>query len=162
MERRLLQALGGDVAFIADYFGAKIYRTTDSGATWQEIYPGVQYSLSSAEVSFLTPEIGWATINWGVEYRYGTLMICTKDWGITWDTLLNLENSQLYDLQMLPSYEGWVRSIDPPVLRTVDGVTWAEDPLPDIGSRTIRDLFALPGPKVWLLADGLVLSRVEH
>ncbi len=162
MERRLLQALGGDVAFVADYFGAHIYRTTDSGATWQEIYPGIQYPLSSAEVSFLTPEIGWATINWELEYRFGALLIASEDGGITWDTVLNLENNQLTDLHMLPSREGWVRSIDPPVLHTTDGLTWFEDPLPELDGRTVHALFARPGPDVWLLADGLVLSRSKQ
>jgi len=155
-----LQALDSNVVFAGDMVYTKLFRTVDGGATWQEIYPGTPYGRSGAQVSFISETEGWAVIGWRTEYTSGGCLIHTRDGGVTWDTLLNSSNNAYSDIHMLPSREGWV--IAPggkTILRTVDGATWREDPLPDIGDRLLDNLVVLPGPDVWVLAEGLVLKR---
>jgi len=155
----LLQALNGNVAFAEDTWNARILRTGDGGKTWQEIYPGIAYSRSGAKVSFIDELTGWAAINWRTEYICGGFIMATENGGATWDTVLVVDNEQFYSIHMLPTSEGWVEYGSQGILHTVDGRNWREDPLPDIGDRSVIDLFVLPGPHVWIVAGGLILSR---
>ncbi|MFC1475927.1 hypothetical protein ACFLQW_02895 [Candidatus Zixiibacteriota bacterium] len=156
-----LQALDSNTAFAYDYLYTKIYRTVDGGATWQEIYPGTHYSRAGAQVSFIDQTEGWAVVGWQTEYSTGGCLIHTRDGGATWDTLLSSDNGSFSDIHMLPSREGWVISpgARKTILHTLDGETWREDPLPDIGNRRLVNLVVLPGPHAWVMADGLVLKR---
>jgi len=157
--RRLLQALNKDVAFAEVGWDSRVSRTVDGGETWNEIYPGIENQLSGVEVSFVNKSEGWAAVNWQTEYTYGGFIIATQNAGVTWDTLLVVDNRSLNKIRMLPSREGWVKYGSQGILHTVDGRTWRDDPLPDIGDRPIVGLIVLPGPHAWAVAGHLILKR---
>ena len=160
----LLQTLDGNTAFAEVYDTTAvsgIARTVDDGATWQLIYPGSGRSLSRVLTSFISQQDGWATVSWtNGEEDYGSYLIRTQDGGATWDTLLNFQGRDMRDIHMLPSREGWIITYPPQsFLYTTDGLTWREDPLPDIGDRLIGDLFVMPGPHAWAVVGKLILGR---
>ncbi|MFC1475925.1 WD40/YVTN/BNR-like repeat-containing protein, partial [Candidatus Zixiibacteriota bacterium] len=158
--QQLLHALDRDVAFAQISWNGDISRTMDGGKIWEEIYSGIESQLSTVNLTSISESEIWATISWGGEYTFGSLLIHTQDGGVSWDTLLNFEGRDMRDICMLPDRNGWIYTYPPEgLLHTTDGIHWRDDPLPDIEERVLHNLFVLPDSHVWVMAGGLVLKR---
>ncbi len=137
------------------------YRTTNGGATWQQmILPNQGFSPTISKIDFINQNVGWA-VGW---YGYAAR---TVDGGLTW-TLQNIATQEeiILGLHVLSESEAFAVGIhtapssDPASLyHTTDaGATWAKEFLP--AEYSLSSVFARPSGNVWTSGyDGTVLHK---
>lgn len=78
----------------------EIYKTVDTGNTWDRVYDGPQ-SLNS--ITFYDAAFGWAVGS-------GGMIIVTKDGGDSWEVQFNDFDLDFSDVYFATNLEGWVTS----------------------------------------------------
>ncbi|MBI5216249.1 MAG: T9SS type A sorting domain-containing protein [Ignavibacteriae bacterium] len=139
-----------------------IIKTKDFGETWD-----IQHNIAGTkqflfDIFFSTEDTGWAVGENGIVLK-------TVDAGITWIKLRSVMNEQLYKIQFIDSYTGWmVGMANPPgdalVYKTTDGgLSWSAIPIGLDGIATTCMYFvnAMTG---WIVVDagpaGPIISHI--
>jgi hypothetical protein len=134
------------------------YRTTNGGATWQQmILPNQGFSPSISKIDFIDASVGWA-VGW---FGYAAHTI---NGGVTW-ALQNIAtiNDVILGLYVLSESEvyavGAPSGGSPSLYHTTDaGATWTKSPLPN--QYSLSAIFATASGNIWTSGyDGAVLHQ---
>ncbi len=94
-----------------------IVRTTNGGATWENVSAGTTTDLYG--VHFLNSQLGWVV-------GYNGTMLKTTDGGNSWSTLSCGTTSTLKNVQFVDANVGWVIDNDSKIRKTTDGgISWS-------------------------------------
>jgi photosystem II stability/assembly factor-like uncharacterized protein len=94
----------------------RIFRTSEGGATWDEVSSGTGQDLLS--VCFVSASRGWACGTNG-------LILRTTDFGANWDSLWSGTTIDLNDVFFIDVNNGWVVGESGKILRSTDGgLSW--------------------------------------
>lgn len=95
---------------------AKIFKTTDGGASWDSVYSGEPYTIWS--IRFVSPLTGWLA-------GHGGLIMKTEDGGYNWKIQRSNTNSILRKIYFINSSTGWAIGHDGVIVKTTDaGSNW--------------------------------------
>jgi photosystem II stability/assembly factor-like uncharacterized protein len=97
----------------------KLFKTTDAGASWQEI-PDFNYQIN--DMYFENSTHGWAV---GNDTSYQGIILETSDGGQNWMVQVNGLSAPLNALHFQGDY-GWAVGENGLVLRTDDGASWVD------------------------------------
>ena len=143
-----------------------IYRTTDSGNTWNLSYqyyspgqPGNSHLMRG--VYFVDSQDGWAVGDSGI-------ILSTKDGGTSWQIQQSPVNTNLQKVYFVDNFDGYIIDVNNNILKTTDGgLSWVRANT-NVGSTiTLNDLHA-SGVGAWtvgsqgtILKTGLRLCAVD-
>lgn len=130
----------------------RVYRTTNSGASWiPSTVPGVTGVLRA--VFFLDAQTGWVAGDNGRHFK-------TVDGGATWQFVASLGGLHFTDVFYADAQRGWIAAGNV-VLRTQDGgATWSSTPI-GTGARAER-LSVLGGNWLWSTGSTGVISASSN
>lgn len=87
--------------------------TVDGGANWTLTSRSVPDKNETAGLFFVSPDVGWSAV---VKYSDHVLnekgnvstVFKTEDGGLTWEKMLTLEATMIFDIKFLGPQEGWI------------------------------------------------------
>jgi len=158
-----------DVGVAVGDFGTMI-RTEDGGKTWSKVSLPSDFKLPEDvadivdpgdvllyDVSFPTPEQGWAVGEFGV-------IFATTDGGKTWTSQKSPVETTLFGVQFADAQNGWATGIEQVMLHTTDGgQTWKKTPI-EAQKGFVLGIYdvAVQGNVGWAIGDsGLLLRSVD-
>lgn len=120
-----------------------VLRTSDGGATWQEVFRSEAFSELGWKLSFVNDRVGYASV---LASHDNSSFLKTTDGGQTWQQLpMNVGAYQAKGIGFINERIGWIGGELPakPAYRTSDGgETW--QPAPDLGPLINRIRFVDP------------------
>lgn len=140
-----------------------IYRTYDGGVNWTKVY--TEDGSGGTSLDFVDLYNGWGLKGGRIsEYDFWYWIIHTVDGGYTWELQLDTFKYRLFGvfgsigpMEMLNSRTGWIakhEELKGTVLHTINGgITWREQPLPDIGDRGIIDMDFINENEGWAITS---------
>jgi len=94
----------------------RVFRTSDTGASWVERSAGTLENLLS--VSFFSSAVGWACGTHGVIFK-------TTNYGDAWDPMPSGNSRNLHDIFFVTANNGWAVGDSGKILRSTDGgLSW--------------------------------------
>jgi photosystem II stability/assembly factor-like uncharacterized protein len=123
--------------------GGRHYRTTDAGATWEQLeLPGS--SISITDMEFFDVSTGYAVGRFGYAAR-------TTDGGSTWQVLPTPNSSTMFtDIHLLGANELWLSTNDDVAYHSATGgLSWSVIPIDSRGFGNFSAITGVPGGDAW-------------
>lgn len=112
------------IAGFKNNLGGKIYKSTDQGNTWTEVFAGVSNYYKDCGFHFTDASTGFMALK-PITTEYPGKLMKTTDGGITWNTLDYGDASEITALSFSSNQKGVIALANKKVLYTRDGGnTW--------------------------------------
>ncbi|QQS34904.1 MAG: choice-of-anchor J domain-containing protein [Ignavibacteriales bacterium] len=132
---RAIDMINPTTGFISGTLGA-VYRTTNSGVSWDSIPTPVASTVTLYDVDFVDANTGWIVGSSGTCYK-------TTDGGTTWTQQTATTTSIIYSISMVNANFGWLGGSSGVVNITTDGGTTWTAQTSGMGTSTIYGLHAV-------------------
>lgn len=129
------------------YSGGSIYATSDGGSTWTAIGYGNVTGIAKISNKIFVARAGLYSSNTDAERSIEV----SSDGGITWSTLHNSSDGDLYDIEFLSDGKGFALGEDGLFATEDNGLTWRSWPVP---LQSIGDAKFVDENTVIFLSDG--------
>lgn len=118
--------INSTTAWVVGDRNTKVFKTTNGGDTWTDVFTGTFYSSGFRTVFFLNQNEGWIAGDYGIIRK-------TTNGGANWSSLMlgssssSNSNTWVTDIFFLDSLNGWFIGEDGLISKTTDGgATWVK------------------------------------